>query len=341
MVLITGATGFLGSHLLIHLVEKGEAVRALYRDSSKLEAVRSLFSFYNKEELFSKVEWFQADITAIPSLELAYVGIEQIYHCAGFISFDLSDEEQLRKVNIEGTANIVNLALVHNVDKLCFVSSIAALGDLQEHEDTVTEETEWNAEKYHSDYAISKYGAEMEIWRGQQEGLDAVIVNPGVILGPDYNATGSGKIFLEVKNGLKYYTKGSTGFVAVQDVVHVMYTLMKSDIKGERFILVGENMPYEKLLKTIASELKVRGPHIYAQKWLSEIVWRLGWIVSKVFFVNSKLSKAMLKSLYSEDRYSNQKIREVNNFEFTDISDTIIRTAAFYGGDDSGSKVVG
>ena len=184
MVLITGATGLVGSHLALHLLENNERIRAIYRTKTSIEKTKSLFKLYGKESLFEQIEWIEADINDIPSLEIAFKGVEYVYHCAALISFDPKDEKKLRKINIEGTANIVNFCLAFNVKKLCHVSSIAALGDLMEHETLITEETIWNPEKHHSDYAISKYGAEMEIWRGLQEGLPVVIINPGVILGP-------------------------------------------------------------------------------------------------------------------------------------------------------------
>lgn len=330
MVLITGATGFLGSHLLLHLLDKGEDVRAIYRDSSKFATVEALFSFYDKQYLWQKIQWVEADITDISSLEPVFKDIRYVYHCAAHVSFDPNDEEILRKNNIEGTANIVNLCLVNDIHKLCFVSSIAALGDLQEHENTITEETEWNAEKYHSDYAISKYGAEMEVWRGQQEGLDVVIVNPGIILGPDYSNSGSSRIFQEVKKGLKYYTKGSVGFVAVQDVVDAMYLLMKSEVKAERFILVGANISYSHLVSEIAIVIEVKAPAIYVKKWITEIIWRLDWLLSNVFSVKRKMPKAIARSLHTTDLYSNQKIKEIKGFVFTDISDVVNKTASFY-----------
>ena len=186
MILVTGATGLVGSHLLLHLLQNGEEVRALYRNQENIQKTKALFQWKNQSDLFEKINWFQGCITEIPSLEIAFQDIDYVYHCAAVISFNPNDEEILRKANIEGTANIVNFCLAKNIKKLCYVSSIAALGDLQEHENIITEETEWNPEKPHSDYAITKYGAEMEVWRGQEEGLDSIVVNPGVILGPGF-----------------------------------------------------------------------------------------------------------------------------------------------------------
>ena len=199
MVLVTGATGLVGSHLALHLLENNESVRAIYRNKDTISKTKSVFSLYKREKLFDKIEWVCADITDVPSLEIAFQGIQYVYHCAALISFDPKDEKQLRKVNIEGTANIVNLCLEYRVKKLCHISSIAALGDLKINEIIVNETTEWNPEVYHNDYAISKYGGEIEVFRGQQEGLKVVIINPGIILGPCFWEVGSGEIFTKIR----------------------------------------------------------------------------------------------------------------------------------------------
>ncbi|HEX8577013.1 MAG TPA: NAD-dependent epimerase/dehydratase family protein [Flavobacterium sp.] len=323
MVLVTGATGFVGSHLLMALLEKEVPIRALYRNEKKIQKVTSVFSAYNKAHLFDKIEWIQADITDIPALEIAFKNVAYVYHVAAHVSFEPREEQQLRKVNIEGTANIVNLSLANSIKKLCFVSSIAALGDLRSDEKIITETTEWNPEKYHSDYAISKYGAEMEIWRGQQEGLNAVIVNPGVILGPYFWEEGSGKIIAEVANKLPFYTKGTTGFVGINDLVKVMIALMESNSKSEKFIVISENVVFQDLIATIAKELKVPSPKTHAKKWMTEIVWRLDWLYAHLLFKNRKLSKAMAQSLHSQDLYSNEKIRKTLNFTFEPITTVI------------------
>lgn len=334
MILVTGATGLIGSHLALHLLENGKKIRAIYRDKSRIEKTKTLFKLYQKEQLFDSIEWLEADITDVPSLESVFKDVDQVYHCAAFISFDPKDEEKLRKTNIEGTANIVNFCLANTVKKLCHVSSIATLGDLKEHENIITEETEWNPEKPHSDYAISKYGAEMEIWRGFQEGLNVTVVNPGVVLGPSPNRSGwksgSGEIFDRVANGLPFYTKGSTGFVSVNDVVKIMELLMESDISGERFIVISQNISFENILKTIAVELKVKPPEIYAKPWMTGISWRFDWILSNAFQRKRKLSKSMAHALHSADLISSDKIRMLTNFQFEPIDSVIEKAAKFY-----------
>jgi dihydroflavonol-4-reductase len=235
------------------------------------------------------------------------------------ISFDPKDEDIIRKTNIEGTANIVNFCIAKNIKKLCFISSIAALGDIAPHEKMISETTEWNPEKPHSDYAISKYGAEMEIWRGQQEGLPVIIINPGVILGPGFREQGSGKIFTEVANGLRFYTLGITGFVAVTDVVRIAFDLMKSELVNERFTLVAENMVFKDVLESIAKSFKVKKPTLHASPFFMEVCWRIDWFLSNFLMQKRKLTQATAKSSYSKNLYSNEKIKTTLNTDFKDI----------------------
>jgi nucleoside-diphosphate-sugar epimerase len=323
MILVTGGTGLVGAHLLLHLIESGsigsEKVRAIYRDAKSIEKTKNLFSLYRKLDLFNTIEWIQADIIDIPALEKAFEGIDYVYHCAAMISFDPKDEDLIRKINIEGTANIVNFCIANSIKKLCFVSSTAALGDLASHEKVVTEETEWNPEKSHSDYAISKYGAEMEIWRGQQEGLQVIILNPGVIIGPGFWEQGSGQLFAKVKNGLLFYTLGSTGFVAVPDVVRIATQLMKSEIHNERFTLIAKNIIFQDILNSIADALLVKRPAIHAKPLFMKIFWKIDWILSNIFMQKRKLTSATAKASYSKNEYSNEKITNALNTEFLDI----------------------
>jgi dihydroflavonol-4-reductase len=328
MILVTGGTGLVGSHLLLHLVESGENVCAIFRKLERIEKTKKIFSYYKKEFLFEKIKWTEADILDIPSLEIAFVNIEYVYHCAALISFDPKEEAQIRKINIEGTANIVNFCLAKNIKKLCFVSSIAALGDLKEHESIINEQTEWNPEKLHSDYAISKYGAEMEIWRGQKEGLTTVIVNPGIIIGPQIWQEGSGILFKKIENGFPFFFSGTTGFISVQDVVVIMIQLMKSDKANERFLLIATNLSFQELFNAIADALQVKRPYIYINPLLISILWRLDWFCSTFFRTKRTLDKHSAKSLYSTTLYSNAKVMKILTIQCSDITDYISKYCA-------------
>ncbi|MDP5198002.1 NAD-dependent epimerase/dehydratase family protein [Flavobacterium sp. DG2-3] len=323
MILVTGGTGLVGAHLLLHLIENGENVRAIYRTQNNIQKTKSVFDFYKKGHLFEKINWLEADILDVPSLETAFIDIKQVYHCAAFISFEPKDEENLRKTNIEGTANMVNFAIAKEIEKFCYISSIAALGDIAPHETHITEETDWNPEKPHSDYAISKYGAEMEVWRAHQEGLNVIIVNPGVILGPpkmmDIFDEGSSEIYRKVSNGLSFYTLGSTGFISIDDIVKTSYELMKSEIKNERFTLIADNIVFKNLLDTISDVLKVKRPHIHAKPFLMNVLWITDGIFSTLFFRKRSITKATAKASYSKNLYSNEKIKTALGTVFTDI----------------------
>jgi len=246
MILVTGGTGLVGSHLLYRLLRRGEDVRAVYRSEKSLSQVKDIFSLYtdDPQKLFDMVEWFRADLNDIPVLKDAFADIKQVYHSAAYISFDPGHFNKLKKINVEGTANMVNLSLKAGVEKFCFVSSIAAIGKTVDGS-LINEEIYWDPEEDNSVYAISKYGAEMEVWRGTQEGLNAVIVNPAVILGTGARGSGSGSIIRMAAKGAKFYTPGGIALVDVRDVVEAMLQLMDSDIENERFILAGTNI-YQK-----------------------------------------------------------------------------------------------
>ena len=323
MILVTGGTGLVGAHLLLHIVEQGENVRAMYRTTNSVDKTKDLFSLYNKSHLFEKIEWVQGDILDIPTLEIAFQNIESVYHCAAMISFDPKDEDIIRKTNIEGTANIVNFCLAYRIKKMLFVSSIAALGDPTHTKTTISETTEWNPEKPHSDYAISKYGAEMEVWRGQQEGLDVVIVNPGIILGPGFPEQGSGKLFSAVAKGLSFYTLGTTGFIAVTDVVEASVQLMNSDVKNERFTLIENNYSFQEILNCIADCMQMKRPQWHATPFIMNLFWRMDWILTTLFFQKRKLSRASAKASYSKSNYDNSKIKKVLNTDFKSVKEYI------------------
>lgn len=319
MILVTGATGLVGSHLLIKLLEEKQVVKALYREQKKMEAVKNVFQYKNKLDLFDKIIWTEGNITDIPSLNLAFENVTKVYHCAALISFDPKDEEALRKTNIEGTANIVNCCIDFKVSKLCHVSSIAALGDPKNNEQIITETTEWNPEEFHSDYAISKYGAEMEVWRGYQEGLNVIIVNPGVIFGYGFPKQGSSVIFNSLKKGLSFYTRGKTGIVSVEDVVNCMFLLMHNNCFGERYTLVAENPTIENTLNIIADTMHLKRPFIYANKTLTGIAWRMDWLLSKITGRNRKFTKSTALASHSAVVYSNEKIKNSLQCEFVNM----------------------
>jgi len=333
MILVTGGTGLVGSHLLYKLISDNKKVKAIYRRPHKLESVKTVFSYYSDdfETLYAKIQWVEADINDIPSLEHAFKDITYVYHCAAFVSFEPDKYYQLRKINIQGTANIVNLCIANKVKKLCYVSSVAAIGKDINSESYSNEETHWNPEEDHSVYAITKYGAEIEVWRGSQEGLDVVIVNPGIILGPGYwKSGGSGSLIRQIYNGMPYYTTGVSSYVDIDDVITVMTKLMNSPIKNERYILASENLSFYDFQSRVAKALKVEPAKKEASKFILELGWRLDWLNHKLRGKRRRLSKQLAKTVRSKRYFDNSKIKQALNFEFTPIEDSIQKVSRYF-----------
>jgi len=303
MILVTGGTGLIGSHLALYLARKGEKLRVVYRKKESLKKTKNLFKNYSSEPniLFNQIEWVQADITEITSLENVFDGIKQVYHTAALVSFDKKDKDLLQSTNVEGTANLLHLAQSAEVEKFLHVSSIAALG---QYDQPVTEKTHWNWKEKHSDYAVSKYLSEMEVWRAGQEGLPVIIINPSVVLGAHFWQSGFGTIISKLEKGLKYYPPGGNGFVDVWDVVKVMTDLMQSNIENDSFIVSSYNKSYKDLLVAMAKELSVRIPKKPLPKSLAYLLFLMG-----------KMPKSMMRTFYRFPHYASDKLEKSINFK--------------------------
>jgi len=326
MILVTGGTGLVGFHLLLQLSQEENAIRAIYRSEKKLQHIKNLFEKENKLLEFEKIDWVKADILDIPALERAFTNVSYVYHCAALISFNPKDEDKLYQNNIIGTANVVNCSLTSDVKKLCYVSSISALGNGTEQNLIINEETVRNNEAVKSDYSISKFGAEMEVWRGFHEGLDIVIVNPGVIFGNGFPKEGSSLLIKNIKDGQLFYTLGKLGIVAVEDVINAMTTLMKSNISGERFILVAEDVTYKELfdsiveiLKQVQNDNRIKTPKFEIKKWQLQIIRIFEFVFSALFFRKRMLTKANINALYNLETHNTSKIKNAIDFEFLDM----------------------
>ncbi len=318
MILVTGGTGIVGAHLLYSLVRDNERVRAICRKNSDVDSVKKIFALYTSEidSFFDRIEWVVADITDIPALTQVFGNVSSVYHCAALISFNPAHYKQLRKINVEGTANVVNLCLAKKVSKLCYVSSVATFGSAPAGKH-INEQTYWNPDSKNNVYAITKYDAEMEVWRGTQEGLDAVIVNPGVIFGISPKNGGSGMIPKIASRGTRFYPSGAMGMVDVKDVTRAMIALMNSSIKNEQFILVGQNVTYKEVLEKFADLYNNKPPRIKLSKPLMLFLSSLEWLVSALFGVRRRLDKAIVHSMFSQSLYDSSKIKEHLGFEFT------------------------
>lgn len=316
MILVTGGAGLLGKELIIQLLAQGKKVRAIYNTTP-------LSDFHS-----GNLEQKQCNILDVVGLEEAMDGVEQVYHCAAIVTFNPKRKRELFKINIEGTANVVNAALDAGVKKMVYVSSVAALGRIRENE-PVNENMNWTEETSNSNYGQSKYMAEMEVWRGIGEGLDAVIVNPTIILGAGDWESGSSKIFQSVYNEFPWYSDGVTGFVDVKDVAAVMARLMDSNITAQRFIVSAENKTYKDVLTLIAKAFGKKSPYKKVTPLIAKIVWRLealkSWFIRKDPLVTKETSITALAKV----NFDNSKLKKyLPDFKYRPIEETVAQTCA-------------
>ncbi len=323
MIFVTGGTGLLGSHLLFQLTNSDVTIKAIFREEEKIETVIKLFKFYDPVNFnirLKKINWVKCDILDVLSLDEELKSCQTVYHCAALVSFYRKDFYQLMKINREGTANIVDACLKNNISKLCYVSSTAAIGN---EDAIVTEDTKWKQSPSTSGYSISKYSAEKEIWRGVEEGLNTVIVNPCLLIGVgDWNQS-SMTIFKTIDNGLKFYTSGANAFVDARDVAEIMEKLMNSNISNERFLCIGENSSFINMLSIVAQKLNKKEPSIKVSKLLLEISWILSGITSKLIGKNPVITKETAISAFSSTIYDPSKVKKILNFQFISLEDSI------------------
>jgi nucleoside-diphosphate-sugar epimerase len=330
MLLVTGGSGLVGSHLLLELAKSGISVKALIREDASVDKIKKVFSWYTKnpEPLMKNITWVKGDMMDIFSLESALEGVDRIFHCAAKVSFDKSDRYSLVNVNQNGTANLVNAALQSGAKKICHVSSVSALGKTQQGE-TITENHFWKTSRQNSIYAVSKYAAEREIWRGHEEGLDAVVINPSIIIGPGDWVSGSTRLFSTIWKGVPAYTDGVGGYVDVRDVANVMIKLMDADISGQRYIVSSENWSFEDIIKSIAKELGKKPPRIKLYPWMGEVGW-IGEHFLKLFGRTPTLTKEIARSAFHQFYYDNSKIKETINYNFIPVSEAIKHASGIF-----------
>lgn len=312
MILVSGGTGLIGSYIIRTLLKKGETVRALYRKSS---------SFVLVEDIKDQVEWFEADVLDIDRLEEAFEGVSAVFHAAAIVSFDPKMKERMLKVNIEGTANMVNLSLIFNVNKFIHISSVAAIGGL--NKGTVDENEKWEASDSSSTYGESKYRSELEVWRGVEEGLSAIILNPSVVLGDADYEKSSSQIFSYASDKGDEAIDCSLNIVDVRDVANVAVAFLTSDIINKRFILSKEKLSYTELFTQIRTCLGLPAPSKLISK--QKLFWasRLDKIWSIITFSKQKLPLEAVKSLTKESVYVGTAVTKALDFKYTSIEDTI------------------
>jgi dihydroflavonol-4-reductase len=331
MVFTAGGTGYLGTHLLYSLVQRGMPVRALYRDKEKLDFFMRYRKFYPAvdDAMLDKIEWVQGDILDYSALSEYLSGVSTVYNVTGIVSFHKRDKQKMLLINAQGTANIVNACLEQQVHRLCHVSSISALGDSIDGE-PIDESRLWSKSTSPSPYSYSKFRGEMEVWRGINEGLKAVIVNPSIIIGPGMWFGSWNGIFRQLYKGLGYYPTGSSGYVDVRDVVTLMINLSESEISGERFILSAENLAHRDVLDHLARGMKKPLPGRPLTLPIQKTACLLEDIRSALTGTPPRITRQSMKSSTAATSYSNLKITRALSFSFASIQDTLTAAARFY-----------
>jgi nucleoside-diphosphate-sugar epimerase len=327
MIFVTGATGLVGSYLLFSLLQDGVPVRALIHNEKSLDRTRRIFEILggDSESLLGKIEWVQGDVLDVVALGNAMKGVKQVYHCAAIVSFDPGDAAKMLKINVEGTANVVNASLEAGVEKFCHVSSIAALGRT-DNSNVIDEKSQFTVHRNNTRYSLSKFYAEREVWRGTAEGLDAVIVNPSIILGYGHPGKGSTKMFTTIYRNSMFYGRGINGFVGVEDVVRSMILLMKSPVKNERFVVSNGDFSYREIFSMIARCFGKPEPRFPVPPLLLELVWRFEWLRSRITGSSPLITKETARTSRGNYSYSSEKLKETLGFEYIPMEQTIERT---------------
>jgi len=327
MILVTGGTGLIGSHLLFKLLSEDKTIRikAIKRKNSNLYNVKKVFSYYadEVENLFYRIEWIDVDILDYYELFDVFENVKKVYHCAGVVSYNQFQKDLIYNVNVIGTKNIVNCCLEREVEKLVHVSSIASLGT-PEKDNLIREDSKLTIDEDSTIYSKCKFLGELEVWRGIEEGLNAVIVNPAVVLGPGFwESKGIGLVLERIYKGFRFYTEGITGFVDVRDVVNIMVLLMNSEIKGERFILCEGNYSLEQILRMIMNAMGKDEIRIKANDFMLKFISVIEYLLWLLFRKTPVLTPEALKLAKQQNYYSNEKIKNFLNYNFIPIEETI------------------
>ena len=330
LVFLTGSTGLIGGHLLVGLYKRNYKVRALIRKSSSFIQLKLICDFYGVsfEELHDSVEWVEGDTLDFVGLHELMKGVDDVFHCAAMVSFNQKNRNEILRINVQGTSNMVDTSIDCGVKRFCFISSIAALGS-EKNNGLIDEYSLRDPYKITSSYSESKYLSELEVWRGSTEGLDVVILNPGVVLGPGNPDKGSLLFFKVAKKGIPFYTEATTGYVDVRDIARAAIELMTRGIFGKRFVLVSENIDNKRLFTLIANSFGKKGPVFLAGKTILYFAVFISRIVSILTGNTPQLTFDTVRSAQHPQRFSSKQIKEVLNFEFIPIEQTVGDTVGF------------
>jgi len=327
MIFVTGGTGLVGSHLLMRLLEEGEEIKAIYRNKKSLEIFDKMEKWYQKPKgFFDKINWVEGSFKKEFELNQLMVGIETVFHCAALVSFQPRDKYALEEVNIFGTKHLVDISIANGVKEFYHVSSTAAIGKPKDKTQLISENILWKKTRNTSNYSISKHFAELEVWRGFEEGLNGAIVNPAIIIGPGNWGKSSTSLFETVNKGLNFYTTGANGFVDVRDVAEGLMIAYKRKLQNERVLLIAENLTYKEAFSKIAKSINKDAPATNANKFLSGIAWRVLWLWSLISGKDVPVTQETAHSANSNNLYNNKKSKDILGLKYHTIDEAIKHT---------------
>jgi nucleoside-diphosphate-sugar epimerase len=329
MNLITGITGLLGTHIALELLSRGEKVRGLIRENSSTDTLQRVFAYYGSSDLFSRIEWITGDVLDVTSLVEATEGCTAVFHCAAVVSYHRLDRKAMYKINVEGTINVVNAAIHHGNVRLVHISSTAAIGRTL-HDQELDENSEWKEGKNTTHYAITKHLSEIEVWRGIQEGLNAVIINSGFIIGPGDFGRSSAAMFQRIYRGVPFYPPGGTGFISASDVARVSVELLAKEQFGERFIAVAENRSMKEVFSLVAAAL---GKPVPTKEVTMPMLWTalIGeqlreWLTGKKALV----TREIIRNMQGTHTFNNEKLKRITGERFQSVEDAVKRSAQLF-----------
>lgn len=328
MDLVTGGTGIVGAHVLDALLAQGRSVRALVRPGSDRSIVHRILAHYHPDgaERFARIQWWEGDLFDGDALAAAMQGVEHVYHCAAFVSFDPRDRAELFRTNIEGTAGVVNAALQAEVRRLCHVSSTATIG--RARNGASTERDLFVQDKHSSPYAISKFDAELEVHRGIAEGLDAVMVNPCVVLGPGVRGRSSMTMIERLVRGSRFHPAGTNAVVDARDVATAMTRLAREGATGERYLLIGEGLSYQRLFTLIAASAGKPAPTRRLPAWMLEVAWRAE-ALRTLFGGRPMITRHTARTASRQRLYDGSKAADLLGMSFRGAEEAVRNTVAF------------
>lgn len=314
LIFITGASGLVGSYIARKLIQEGHQVRALKRASTSLKLIA---------DVAAKIEWVEGDLLDTQPLLAHLQGVEVVVHAAAMVSFSSSEQEEMWKVNVEGTANLVNACLLTpSFKKFVHISSIAALGRTKKNT-SINEELKWESSDENTYYALTKYQAELEVWRGSEEGLSVIVVNPSIVLGGGDWTNGSTALFKYIHDQKPFYPRGNLNYVDVRDIANAISQLLIQNIHNQRFILNGGNIPYKQFMEIVAAQWKINAPRYEVTPMMAEIAWRWEWLKSVFTGKKALITRETARMSSKNYQYETQKIQQTIGFQFTDLNDTI------------------